>query len=382
MNNSLNTHKMNEILGKVTAAIDESKKEVFDIAENARKENNDLKNELSEVQKNIHVLITEVDKLEILEKKARKRLVEVSKNFVDFNEEDIRDAYEKANQFQINLVLRRQQEKELIRKRSEIEFRLKNSAQTVQKAENLTSKMGIVLEFLEGNIQDMTNTLEDIQHQHILTKRIIQAQEDERQRIARDIHDGPAQTLSNAVIKVEVCEKLIDIDTYRTKTEIDNLKKSLRDTIKDIRKIIYNLRPMSFDDLGFVPTIQQYIKNFQDETDIEVDFIILSKQWTEDKVKNLSIFRVIQEALNNIRKHANASLVKLRIEMTKDYTSMSIIDNGVGFNMEDIDLKDKSESGFGLMNMEERVKLLNGTFEIKSSTNNGTKIFVHIPHDN
>lgn len=382
MSNSINTHKMNEILNKVTAAIDESKKEVFDIAENARKEYNDLKNELNEIQRNIHFLITSVDKLEVLEKKARQRLVDVSKNFVDYSEEDIRTAYESANRLQISLVLKRQEEKELIRKRMEIEFRLKSGAQTLQKAENLTSKMGIVLEFLDGNIQDITNALEDIQQKHVLAKRIIQAQEEERQRIARDIHDGPAQSLSNVVIKAEVCEKLIDIDTDKTKIEISELKKNLRETIKDIRKIIYNLRPMSLDDLGFVPTIQQYIKNFQDETDIEVDFIILSKQWIEDKVKNLSMFRVIQEALNNIRKHSGATLVRLKIEMTKDYTSISIVDNGIGFNMVDIEIKNISESSFGLMNMEERVKLLSGTFEIKSSLNNGTKIFVHIPHNN
>ncbi|QUH26948.1 sensor histidine kinase [Serpentinicella alkaliphila] len=382
MNHMINTHKMNDILSKVTAAIDESKREIFDIAESARNEYNDLKKELIEIQKSIQTVISEVDKLEVLEKKSRKRLVDVSKNFIDYNEEDIREAYEKANEFQINLVLRRQQEKELIKKRTETEFRLKNAAQTLQKAENLTSKMGIVLEFLDGNIQDITSTLEDIQQKHVLAKRIIQAQEDERQRIARDIHDGPAQSLSNVVIKAEVCEKLIDIDTNRTKIEIDLLKKNLRDTIKDIRKIIYNLRPMSLDDLGFVPTIQQYIKNFQDETDIEVDFVILSKQWIEDKVKNLCIFRVIQEALNNVRKHSNASLVKLRIEMTKEYTTMSIIDNGLGFNIEEVESKDKIEGGFGLMNMEERVKLLNGNFEIKSTKNNGTRIFVHIPHDN
>ena len=382
MNHMINTHKMNDILSKVTAAIDESKREIFDIAESARNEYNELKKELTEIQKSIQTVISEVDKLEVLEKKSRKRLVDVSRNFIDYNEEDIREAYEKANEFQINLVLKRQQEKELIKKRTETEFRLKNVAQTLQKAENLTSKMGIVLEFLDGNIQDITSTLEDIQQKHVLAKRIIQAQEDERQRIARDIHDGPAQSLSNVVIKAEVCEKLIDIDTNRTKVEIDLLKKNLRDTIKDIRKIIYNLRPMSLDDLGFVPTIQQYIKNFQDETDIEVDFVILSKQWMEDKVKNLCIFRVIQEALNNVRKHSNASLVKLRIEMTKEYTTMSIIDNGLGFNIDEVESKDKIEGGFGLMNMEERVKLLNGTFEIKSTENNGTKIFVHIPHDN
>lgn len=380
MNSAVNSNKMNDILNKVTSAIYESKKEVFDIAESARKEYDGLKNELSEIQKSINLIITEVDKIEIMEKKARSRLVVVSKNFVDYNEEDIREAYEKANEYQINLLLKRQQEQSLIKKRTEIEFRLKNSAQTLNKAENLTSKMGIVQEFLDGNIQDITNTLEDIQQKHVVAKRIIQAQEDERQRIARDIHDGPAQSLTNVIIKAEVCEKLIDIDTDKSKLEIDELKKNIRETIKDIRKIIYNLRPMSLDDLGFIPTIQQYIKNFQDETDIEVDFIILSKEWIDDKTKNLSIFRVIQEALNNIKKHSEASLVKLRIEMTNDYTSMSIIDNGVGFDMQDVELRDKSESGFGLMNMEERIKLLNGDFEINSSRTDGTKIFVHIPH--
>ncbi|MDR5657944.1 sensor histidine kinase [Serpentinicella sp. ANB-PHB4] len=377
----INSEKMNEILQKVTIAIDESKKEVFDIAESARKEYNDIKNELNELQQSVLNLINDVDKLELLEKKSRKKLLEVSKNFMHFTEKDIREAYEQANELQVSLVLKKEQEKDLINKRTELEKRLKNATRTLSKAEGLTSKMGIVLEFLSGNLQDITNTLEDIQQKHVVAKRIIEAQEAERQRIARDIHDGPAQSLSNVVIKSEVCEKLMVLDPGKAKQEIVDLKSSLRETIKDIRKIIYNLRPMSLDDLGFIPTVQQYVKNFEEETKTEVDFMILSQEGWEDSEISLCIFRVIQEALSNIRKHAEASLVKIKMEMSKSYIAVSIFDNGKGFDLKSEKTKEKIDSGFGLMSMEERVKLLNGNLEIKSGINKGTKIIIRVSKD-
>lgn len=379
--NIINVTKMNEIFQRILQSIEESKAEIFDIAENIRKEYNELRMQLEITKENVLRVIKEVEELENLEKASRRELLKVSKDFVKYREEDIRIAYEKANSLQIEVLLKRQKEQELIKRRTELEMRLKNSEKTLEKAEHLTSKMCIVQEFLGGNLQDINNTLEDIKQKHLLSRKIISAQEEERLRVARDIHDGPAQSLANLIIKAEVCEKLMDIDIEKSKSQLQELKRCTRESIKDIRKIIYNLRPMSIDELGLVPALQRYIENFQRDTDITVDFVILSQVNLEDSIKSLSIFRIVQEVLNNIRKHACASFVRIRIDMNRSNISISIVDNGVGFDVEGVKVHDKETGGFGLINIKERVELLNGSLEIKSELNKGTSVIINIPKE-
>lgn len=374
----LDSKEMNSILGKAIAAIEESKEAIFDIAEKARKECNVLKDRLAEIKARIQAVIMDVERQEVIEKNSRKKLLEVSKDFSRFSEDDIKRAYERANELQILLLMKRQEENDLIRQRTDLEMRYRHTEEIIKKAEDLTSKIGVVMEYLCGNLQDFSNTLEDIQNRAALGRRIIQAQEDERHRVARDIHDGPAQTLANVTIKAEICEKLIDIDKERAKYELQDLRKVLRESIKDIRKIIYNLRPMSLDDVGFIPTVQRYIEGFQLETNIKVDFIILSRKSMEDPVKNLSIFRIIQEALNNIRKHSKAKTVIIKLEISNQSIELNITDDGIGFNKEKVQYETREDGGFGLLSIRERVDLLSGTFELKSEPNKGTSIYVSL----
>ena len=131
--------------------------------------------------------------------------------------------------------------------------------------------------------------------------RIIQAQEEERQRVARDIHDGPAQSMSNVVLKAEICERLFSVDLDKARDELQKLKDIVRDCLKDVRKIIYNLRPMSLDDLGLIPTLQRLILTFRNDTGIEATF---NKNGVFDDISpgiSLTIFRIVQEALSNVQ---------------------------------------------------------------------------------
>lgn len=380
--NETNDKKINEIFTRVLTAMEESKEETFDIVEGVRQEYNSLQTQIEIIKENARQLIQEVDELEMLEKNSRKELAKVSKNFTIYNEEDIRKAYEEANILQIQLSLKRQHEKELIQKRTETEIRLKSTEKTLKKAENLTSKISIVQEFLSETLQDIHNAMEDIKHKHIIGRKIIQTQEEERKRIARDIHDGPAQSLANLVIKSEVCERLLDIDKEKTREEIRELKRCIRESIKEIRKIIYNLRPTAIDDLGLIPSLQRYIENFEKDTNIPVDFNILSQADLTDPIKRLSIFRIIQEALNNIIKHADANIVKINVTINTKDIIIYIKDDGVGFNLEEVSSQFREDGGLGLLNIEERVNLLNGNILIKSEINRGTLIKVNIPMEN
>lgn len=379
--NNARVNEINEVLKRTMKAIEEGKQEIFEILEAARSEYNKIKKELEILQEKVKLLIQEVEVLENQEHISRKILLRVSRAFSMYSEENIRAAYENANNLQIKLAIKRNQERNLIKQRTELELRLKNAQEISKRAENLMSKVGVAFDVLSGDLEGISDTLENINQRNILGKRIIQVQEEERQRIAMDIHDGPAQSLTNAIIKTEVCERLIDIDLTDAKTELQELKVILRDSTKDIRKIIYNLRPMALDDIGLIPTIQRYVNNFQSDTDIEVDFVIVSQTDIDDKIKKVALFRIVQEALNNVHKHSEATKVKIKIELTRHNLFLVMEDDGIGFDAENLKISSSPEGGFGLFNMRERVELLDGKFQIKSEKNCGTKIIVSIPNE-
>lgn len=381
MNNrfQMDIKKINEIVKSTIDAIERGKNEIFEIAERARSECKNIELLVEEIKRKTVLVIQEVDQLELKEKDSRKKLVSVSKNFSLYSEPDIKAAYENAKDLQIKITLKRQEEKELIRQRTDLEKRLKNSYEVVKKAENLVSQVGVVMGYLSGNLLDVVGHLEDIQQRQIMGIKVLKAQEEERQRIARDIHDGPAQLMANLVIKAEICEKLIDRDVDKAKFELSQLKSIGRECLKDVRKIIYDLRPMSLDDLGLVPTIQRFILNFEEETHINVSFSVIAKKEVINSTVQLSLFRIIQEALNNVRKHAQASAVVIKLEIINKTIHILILDDGVGFNVETKMKSCKEESGFGLLAMRERVELLKGCIEIDSNLGTGTRIKISIP---
>ncbi|QXM05785.1 sensor histidine kinase [Crassaminicella indica] len=376
---ALSAKKMNEIIKNTIDVIEKGKNEIFEIAESARNECKNLEKELQNIKVKAARIINEVDELEILEKRSRVRLALVSKNFKEFTEDDIKAAYEDANALKVKILLKRQEEKDLIKQRSDLEKRLKASYEVVKKAEKLVSQVGVAMGYLSGNLKELSEQLEDIQQKEAVGIKVIKAQEEERQRVAREIHDGPAQSMANVVIKAEICEKLFDRDMTRAKHELTELKNIVRGCLKDVRKIIYDLRPMSLDDLGLIPTLQRFIMNFEEETRVNVDFSVNIENEVIDSITQLSVFRIIQESLNNIRKYAKASTVVIKLEVIHRRINLLIIDDGIGFDVKCKLSANKRESGFGLFIMKERVELLKGKINIKSDIGEGTRIKVIIP---
>ncbi len=379
MAKSVDIKILNNVVEKTINAIESGKKEIFEISEKARDDCKEIEDQLLELQSKISYVIIDVDKLEVIEKNSRRHLLIVSKNFKIYSEQDIKDAYEKANALQIKLSLKRHEEKELINQRTNLEMRLKKSREVVERSESLASKVGVALGYLSGNLQGVFEQLENMQYRQSMGIKIIKAQEQERQRVSREIHDGPAQTMANIVLKAELCDRLIELDLNKAKNELYLLKEIVRDSLKDMRKIIYDLMPMSLDDLGLIPTIQRLILNFETETGINVELFTDKDNDINESIIQLTTFRIIQEALNNIKKHSKAQTVNIRLSIGDKRIYLKIIDDGIGFNVDEkIDSLD-NKSGFGLYNIRERVDLLNGKIEIDSEIHKGTKIDVMIP---
>lgn len=371
---------LNEVINKTLVVIDASKHEIVEIADNAISECRKIEVELSLVKAQTAEVIREVDALQLIEKDSRYRLMIVSKNIKQFSEIDIRSAYEKAKDSQIQLAAKRNDEQQLIEKRSELERRYKVYKETAEKAENLVSKVSVVMDYLGGGLKDISNQIEDIKMKRDIGIKIIQAQEGERKRLAREIHDGPAQTMANLVMKAEVCEKLIDINTEKAKLELADFRQIVRSGLGDIRKIIYDLRPMSLDDLGLIPSITKLVADYSLATGITVEFKDIKDGDDLPKVIDIAIFRIIQEALNNIRKHSKAKNAMVRLEIIEKAANLLISDNGIGFDTErtlDTDIS----GGYGLVSMRERAELLSGKFNLTSSQKSGTRIAISIPRD-
>ncbi len=379
-NYKVDVANLDKIVKKTIEAINNSKVELFDIAENARKECGRLEQELEDLKTQTILLIENVELLENQLRTSKKQLMLVSKNYDKYTEEEIKQAYEKADNLRLELAVKREQEKFLIKRRNDLEIRLKDSIRTAEKADKLIANIGISLGCLTGDLQQVTLQLEDLQQKQMMGVRIIQAQEEERQRVAREIHDGPAQSMSNIVLKAEICERLVDAEPMKAKNELRNLKSVVRDTLQDIRKIIYNLRPMSLDDLGLVPTLQRYIITYQEESETEVVF--KTRGTCEDirPVISLTVFRLVQEAINNIKKHAQAKNVSINLEFLEKELKLYVFDDGKGFDTNDLKVrKEDISSGFGLYSMRERIELLNGKFEINSTIGKGTRLSITVP---
>lgn len=377
-----NISRLNQIIKETIKMIDRSREDIYDIAEGARKECSRLQNELEQLKLEVEGIIQRSDKLESELKLSRKKLAVISKNFDRFTQEDIRVAYSMADKIRIDLAVNRERERFAIIRRNDLERRLNEALKTVDKAELLVNQVGTVMDYLSGDLSNLNIQLEDAEKRKYLAIRVIKAQEEERKRVAREIHDGPAQTMSNIVLKTEICEKLIDFDVNKAKKELINLKKIVRDSLKDVRRIIYDLRPMSLEDIGLVPTLKKYIDKVSTETGINIKFQErgLIKD-VKDKNLVLTVFRIVQEALNNIRKHSGADTAEVRIEFTPLNIVLKISDKGMGFNIDDIKVdKDDNRGGFGLFSMKERIELLDGTMEIKSRLGKGTTINVILPY--
>lgn len=228
--------------------------------------------------------------------------------------------------------------------------------------------------FLVNHIGSFANQIESLQQKQVFSSKIIYAQEEERRRVVREIHDGPAQTMANIVFRAEVCERLIDTDMQRAKNELKELREQVREVLKETRKIIFDLRPMTIDDLGLIPTIKRIVDTLEQRSDVDAEVIVLGVEKRLDAHVEIGLFRIIQEAITNIEKHAKASKAWIRIDFRPKLISVIIEDNGQGFTPKN----ENNGQSFGLMGMKERVNLLNGELEISSDQGKGTKIYIKV----
>lgn len=243
----------------------------------------------------------------------------------------------------------------------------------------LAELSGIIRIAKQNEISRKELTSEEFNNDVIRLK-FLETQELERQRIARDLHDSTVQSLTGIIYKTEFCTKLMDIDANKCKSELTSMSKTLHEIINEMRELIYNLRPMSYDDMGLNTTIEREISKLENIDDINIHYNVEGNINDIKSVISLTVLRVIQEACNNIVKHAEAKNVYVNLHRNEDELIVTIEDDGKGFDIKNLNSISKDDySGFGLSMMHERVFLLSGEIEMQSEINKGTKIKVKVP---
>ncbi|MGB4482378.1 MAG: sensor histidine kinase [bacterium] len=372
--------QLDAIIKETIAVIGSSKEMIYDIGEEAREEYRRLEEEVKKLQEETADVIDRVDELEGLEQRARWRLLEVSRDFARYTEDDIRWAYEEAKNIQVELALCREREKLLRQRRDDLERGLRRLEQTVRKAEKLVTQVGVVIDYLEGKLGDLSQQLEGMQQRQQLAAGIIKAQEEERRRVAREIHDGPAQSLANLVFRLEVCEKLLAAERLpELRGELAELKGLIKGSLQEVRKIIFDLRPMALDDLGLVPALRRYLEGLEEREGLVVNLAVFGQEVRLASAVEVGLFRIIQEALHNVSKHARAASARVTLTYSQEQLLLSVRDDGRGFDLREVERGGRAGGHFGLISMRERAELLGGRFEVKSAPGQGTRITVAVP---
>lgn len=378
-NNDLDVNLINKIIKKVIEEIRACRQQILDIVDNIRKDQEFWKLQLEKIRIDIARVIAEVDELEKLDKFCRKKLVEVSENFTKYTQDDIRDAYEKASDVRTKFLTKKNEEKSLRERRDTLEMNLKKIMVNIEGAEKVINQIGIAMSYLEGDILPVLSGPE-MNSEMFMGIKILEAQENERKRIARDIHDGPAQHMANVIMKVDICKMVVQNDIDKGLMELSDLKDSVKLALKEVRSIIFDLRPMSLDDLGLSQTIQQTLSAVSKESDIDINIKISPVKKEVEPIIQVAVYRIVQEIFNNIKKHSKAKRANLILDFGTKYLMLSITDDGIGFNVEQTLTNVKTKgSSYGLIGILDRVNQLQGEIEIKSSGESGTTYTVKLP---
>lgn len=370
-----NHRTIEDILRETIQALRHGKEEVFQIAEAAWNEYRRLQKELESVRAETALAVALVDDLEPKSRRARLHLLQVNRDFHRYSEQDIKDAYETAHRLMSNLTAARDREALLRQRRDELERALISISDLAEKADEVVSQVGVAMEYLLGNLEGATKMLAGWKQKSEMATRVIKAQEEERKRVAREIHDGPAQSLANLVLRTEICERLLAQDIDEALNELGELKKTAKGSLTELRRIIFDLRPMALDDLGLVPALRRYLEDLRDRLGLPVELVILGEEVRLDLNQEVTLFRLAQEAVNNARKHAQAKEIRVRLEFAPLAATLVVEDDGRGF----IPSETGSLAGFGLLGMRERAELVDGDFEVTSAPGEGTRIRVRVP---
>ena len=201
----------------------------------------------------------------------------------------------------------------------------------------------------------------------------------ERSRIACEIHDGLVQTLAGINLKLDLCRELIFSDPARCFVLLSDAKAQLKGAIEESRQVIFNLRPMYFESMDLVPALKSFLQSYETQSHIRTEFVCSGDESALLPKAKIFLFRIVQEALSNVQKHARAERVAITLTVADGHIKGVIEDNGVGFDVDAVSQDPTKWQSFGLKGILERARFVGGTAKVESRKGAGTRVFVDIP---
>ena len=324
----------------------------------------DLQSELEETEKALRevTLMIEQSQGEVLKLSQRNaaittHLQQLQNQFDQMPPQEIRNVYDSALDAQQRLFVMRGQLEKLQNEKSHLE-RFKSTL------ERARVSSGSAVASVSGSRGPLASV-----------EMLVNAQETERQRLSRQMHDGPAQALSNFILQTEIAMRLMDVDAGQARDELNSLKASAMGTFQKVRNFIFELRPMMLDDLGLAPTVRRYADAFKEQAGLDINVTITGHERRLEPYLEVMLFRAIQELLGNAARHSQASLVKVVVDLGEDRIRVSVDDNGKGFDPDSL----QQSNSLGLKLIRERTEMLGGSFEVDSAIGKGTRILFAVP---
>ena len=336
--------------------------EVF--IEEVRKDYERTHQELKEIDVLINQSTAEVERSAQINAQMSGRIRQMESNFETLPREYIRETYEELLNIQQRLFTMRGQLETLQSKQRNLE-------QLLELQRQLSEFTGT-----SWSPEDKAKANRDPQDQSNVI-RVIQTEEAEKENLVRKMHDGPASSLSNFILQAEICQRFFDVNPDRARTELNTLKSVAAATFSYVKDFIFDLRPMMLTDLGVVPTLRRYVESVQEKSGISVSITITGLERRLENHIEVTIFRGVQNLLNNALAHAQATQIQVLLDIAQERVTAVIEDNGNGFNPDEV--FSTNNRTIGLPTLRERIEMLGGSLNIQSSVGQGTRAEFTIP---
>ncbi|WP_029421656.1 sensor histidine kinase [Alicyclobacillus macrosporangiidus] len=364
---------MRAAIDKALAAISEGWDQVEAIARSTLDEVKRLEQELARVQSECAEAIEQVERLEGDARLARQRLMLVNREFQRYSEQEMQQVYEEAQALQAELARWREREAQLRYWRDDLERRLKGLHATARQAEVLLHKFRHTTDYLTAEFGDVAGVLEAAQIQSLLGLQVLQMLEEERRMLAQRLHDGPMQALASVAMRMQAAPS-----GRNPQLAAGEVWSRLNHVISDLRQMVFDLRPPLLDDLGLVPTLKRYAQQWSKQTRVKTQVQLVGLEVPLTQTEKVTVFRAVQQCLENVARHARASVVSIALTFGPDSLRVKVVDDGLG--LQEADWLGWLEQGkLGLTLCRQRLSVIGGSMDICAGERAGTQVTIQLP---
>jgi two-component system sensor histidine kinase DegS len=344
-----------------------------DMVDMITREVTSMKRRLSEIKDQIDSMQTSVEREQNRYTNIATELRVMKENLDTTPREDIRDKYDEALDVRFRLATMRGQLEKFEGNYQYMQEQVKILQQVLSQIQGIDLSAGPQDEQKGGSANGSFDIIG-----------LIRTQEEERERLARALHDGPAQSLTNFILQAEICQRLFDRNPDRAAEELNNLKSNASKTFQKVRDFIFDLRPMMLGDLGVAPTVRRYVESFREKNDIEVKLNLQGEERRLETYREVMVFRGLQDVMGLARDYASPTELEISLDMAGKTWRLSIEDNGRGFDASLVMEEGKEESYNDarveqLHMLKNRWEMTGGTLEVTSDENNGSRVRMELP---